>query len=57
MKDKVVELINEIGNSLDAPYYASKVLTSCGKEILEIVEILEMENETLRKEIEILKRQ
>lgn len=56
MKDKVVELINEIGNSLDAPYYASKVLTSCGKEILEIVENLEMENETLRKEIEILKR-
>ena len=34
---RVVELINQIGNSLDSPMYASKILTECGKEILEIV--------------------
>ena len=40
-KIRVVELINEIGKSLDSPDYASKVLTECGKEILEIVDSLE----------------
>ena len=49
MKDRVVELINQIGNSLDAPAYASKVLTECGKEILEIIENLEKKNTELRK--------
>lgn len=49
MKEKVVELLNTIGNSLDSPAYAEKVLTECGKEILEIVENLE-------EQIEILKR-
>lgn len=41
MEKRVVELINQIGNSLDAPAYAEKVLTECGKEILEIVHNLE----------------
>lgn len=49
MKDRVVELINQIGSSLDAPAYASKVLTECGKEILEIIENLEKKNAELRK--------
>ena len=49
MKDRVAELINQIGNSLDSPYYASKVLTECGKEILEIVENLEKKNTEPRK--------
>lgn len=47
MKDRVVELINQIENSLDSPYYASKILTECGKEILEIIDNLE--KKTLRK--------
>lgn len=47
MKDRVVELINQIGNSLDSPYYANKILTECGKEILEIIDNLE--KKTLRK--------
>ena len=49
MEERVVELINEIGNSLDSPYYATKVLTECGEEILKIVRNLE-------EQIEILKR-
>ena len=47
-KEKVIELINQIGNSLDSPAYAEKVLTECGKEILEIVENLEKKIETLK---------
>lgn len=43
MKERVAELINRIGNALDSPYYASKILTECGKEILEIVDSLEKE--------------
>ena len=50
MKDRVVELINQIGNSLDAPAYASKVLTECGKEILEIIENLE------KKEVQLVEK-
>lgn len=34
MKERVVGLINQIGNSLGSPTYAEKVLTECGKEIL-----------------------
>ena len=49
MKERVIELINQIGNSLDSPYYAEKILTECGKEILQIVGNLE-------EQIEILKR-
>ena len=49
MKERVMELINQIGNSLDSPYYAEKILTECGKEILQIVGNLE-------EQIEILKR-
>ena len=49
MKERVVELINQIGNSLDSPTYAEKILTECGKEILQIVGNLE-------EQIEILKR-
>lgn len=49
MKDRVAELINQIGNSLDSPEYASKILVECGKEILEIVENLEKKNTKLRK--------
>ena len=41
MEERVVELINQIGNSLDSPAYAEKVLTECGKEILQIVHNLE----------------
>ena len=41
MEDKVVELINQIGNSLDAPAYAAKILTENGKEIIKIVHNLE----------------
>lgn len=41
MKDRVVELINQIGNSLDSPAYVEKVLTECGKEILKIIGNLE----------------
>ena len=48
-KERVIELINQIGNSLDSPYYAEKILTECGKEILQIVGNLE-------EQIEILKR-
>ena len=40
-KERVVELINQIGNSLGSPAYAEKILTECGKEILQIVEGLE----------------
>lgn len=47
-KERVVELINTVGNSLDAPAYAEKILTECGKEILEIVENLEKKIETLK---------
>lgn len=47
-KDRVVELINQIGNSLDSPAYAEMMLTECGKEILEIVENLEKKIETLK---------
>lgn len=50
MEEKVVKLINLIGNSLDSPAYAEKVLTECGKEILQIVHNLE-------EQVEILKRQ
>lgn len=46
---RVVELINQIGNSLDSPAYAEKILTECGKEILQIVGNLE-------EQVEILKR-
>lgn len=49
MKERVIELINQIGRSLDSPYYAEKILTECGKEILQIVDNLE-------EQIEILKR-
>ena len=48
-KDRVKELLEEVGNCLDAPYYASKLIMSNGSEILDIVEHLE-------KEIELLKR-
>ena len=47
---RVAELINQIGNSLDSPDYASKVLTECGKEILRIVKDLEEQIEMLKKE-------
>ena len=50
MEKRVVKLINQIGNSLDSPAYAEKVLTECGKEILEIVHDLE-------EQIKILKQQ
>lgn len=49
MKDKVVELLNTIGNSLDSPAYAEKVLTECGKEILKIVGNLEEQIEILKQ--------
>lgn len=49
MEERVVELINQIGNSLDSPAYAEKVFTECGKEILQIVHNLE-------EQVEILKR-
>ena len=29
--ERVVKLINQMGNSLDAPAHAEKVLTECGK--------------------------
>lgn len=44
-KERVTELLNQIGNSLDAPEYAEKVLTECGKEILQIIDDLEGESE------------
>ena len=49
MKEREVGLINQIGNSLDSPAYGEKVLSECGKEILQIVGNLE-------EQIEILKR-
>lgn len=49
MKERIVKLINQIGNSLDSPAYAEKILTENGKEILQIVANLE-------EQIEILKR-
>ena len=49
MKDRVVELINQIGNSLDSPAYAEKILTECGKEILKIVGNLEEQIEILKQ--------
>lgn len=49
MEEKVVELINTIGNILDSPEYASKVLTECGKEIIKIVRNLEEQIEILKK--------
>lgn len=48
MEERVVELINQIGNSLDSPVYAEKVLTECGKEILQIVHNLEEQVEILK---------
>lgn len=48
-KERVIELINQIGNSLDSPAYSEKILTECGKEILQIVGNME-------EQIEILKR-
>lgn len=48
-RDRVGKLLEEVGRSLDAPYYASKMLIQNGNEILDIVEHLE-------KEIELLKR-
>lgn len=50
MEKRVVELINQIGNSLDAPAYAEKVLTECGKEILKIVHNLEEQIEALKQQ-------
>lgn len=49
MKERVIELINQIGNSLDSPYYAEKILTECGKEILQIVGNLEEQIENLKR--------
>lgn len=49
-KERVAELINKIGNSLDSPAYAEKMLTECGKEILEVVENLEKKIETLKND-------
>ena len=51
MEERVVELINQIGNSLDAPYYARKVLTECGKEILQIVKELEEKVASLEEKL------
>ena len=48
MNDKDVDLLNAIGNSLDSPAYAEKVLTECGKEILKIVGNLEEQIEILK---------
>ena len=48
MEERVVELINQIGASLDAPEYAYKVLTECGKEIVKIVKNLEEQIEILK---------
>lgn len=48
MEERVVELINQIGESLDSPDYAAKVLVECGREILEIVH-------NLQKQVNILK--
>ena len=47
-KERVIELINQIGNSLDSPAYAEKILTKCGKEILEVIDNLEKKIETLK---------
>lgn len=47
-KERVIELINMVGNSLDAPAYAKKTLTECGKEILDIIENLEKKTESLK---------
>ena len=38
MKEMYHNINQWVGNSLDAPAYAEKILTECGKEILEIVE-------------------
>lgn len=54
-KDKVVELINQIGNSLDAPAYAERLLTECGKEILNIVKDLEGQREYFKNKLKYLK--
>lgn len=48
MEDKVIELINQIGNSLDSPVYAEKVLTGNGKEIVKIIRNLEEQIEILK---------
>lgn len=48
MEDKVIELINQIGNSLDSPAYATKVLTENGKEIVKIIRNLEEQIEILK---------
>ena len=48
-RDMIGKLLEEVGQNLDAPYYASKMLIQNGNEILDIVEHLE-------KEIELLKR-
>lgn len=52
MKERVIELINQIGNSLGSPAYAAKIITECGKELLQIVGNLEEQVEILKQEIE-----
>lgn len=54
-KDRVVELINQVGDSLDAPAYARKLLTECGKEILNIVKDLEGQREYFENKLKYLK--
>lgn len=54
-KDRVVELINQIGDSLDAPAYARKLLIECGKEILNIVEDIEVQREYFKNKLKYLK--
>ncbi len=49
MDKRITELLNQIGGSLDSPYYAKKVLAECGREILQIVSDLEKENKNLKK--------
>lgn len=48
MEERVAELINQIGNSLDSPAYAAIVLIECGKEILQIVHNLEEQIKILK---------
>ena len=40
-KDRVKELLDEVGKALGTPYYASFILSYNGSEILKIVERLE----------------
>ena len=51
MKERIAELVNTIGMSLDAPYYATKILTECRKDMLQIVEDLENEIEMLKTNV------